>query len=77
MSNKTGRYKWNPKTQKMELLYARPPNVCVFDCFVPDGGYLSTNIGHKPVYLRSRAEKRKILKERGLKESGSLTRREI
>jgi hypothetical protein len=73
--NKTGRYVFDKAKGEFVRVSDRPPNVQVFDCFVPEGGYYSENLG---TFVESRSQKRRILKERGLAESNSkLTRREL
>lgn len=63
----TGRYKYNPKTGEVEKISDEIPNVCVFDCYVPEGGYYSSNL---ETFVGSRRDKRQILKEKGLREVG-------
>lgn len=73
MANKTGRYRYNKETGEMEKISDAIPNVCVFDCHVPEGGYWSENLARKPgekVFIESRSEKRRLLRERGLREVG-------
>lgn len=52
-------------------------NSCVFDCFCPEGGYISDNLGPTPVYVESRSHKRQLLQARGLREASALSSREV
>lgn len=75
---KTGRYKYDPEKGEMVKVSDEIPNICVFDCFCPEGGYWSRNLGHKPTFVESRTHKRKLMRERGLSEANdALTKKEL
>jgi hypothetical protein len=48
-----------------------------YDVFVPDGGYWSQNLGPKPIFVESRAHKRRLLKERNWEERSQLSKKEV
>lgn len=73
MSEKTGRYLY-VKGKGFVKVSDRPPNVQVFDCYCPETGYYSENLER---HVSSRSEKRRLLREQGLKEQGELTKREV
>lgn len=68
-TSKTGTYKWNPQTKQMEKVSDAIPNTQVFDCHVPTGGYWSHNLGHNPIFVRSRSHKRRLMAKAGLTEN--------
>lgn len=71
----TGTYKYNKETGKVERISESTPNICVFDVYVPDGGYFSENLCQ---FVESRKHKREILKRLGLREmNDKLTEREL
>jgi len=71
----TGTYKFDPKQGRMVCISKRMPNTQVFDCYVPEGGYYSENLGG---FVESRRQKRRILREKGLVEKGDrLTKKEV
>jgi len=72
--NKTGRYRYDPVLKSLVKVSDRVPNVQVFDCFCPEGGYYSGNL---ETFVDSRAHKRRLLESRGLKEVNQLTKREV
>lgn len=75
--NKTGTYVWDPDLQRLVKVSDRIPKVD-FGVTVPEGGYLSTNMEHQPVWVGSRRQKRAELESRGLREYvTSLSRREL
>lgn len=77
MKGYSGRYKYDKELGKMVKISDSLPNVQVFDCFCPDGGYWSNNISDKPVYIESRAHKRQLLAKENLREKGTTSRREL
>ena len=72
--SKTGTYVY-VKGEGLVKVSDRVPNVQVFDCFVPDGGYYSDNL---ETYVESRAHKRQLMAAQGVHEKeDKLTKREI
>jgi hypothetical protein len=72
--SKTGVYKYDKVTGEVVKISHRTPNVCVFDCTCPEGGYYSHNLApdpKHPVFVESRSHKRRILASRGLRECHS------
>lgn len=77
MSGNTGTYRWNAKEGRLEKISDEIPNACVFDCYVPKGGYTSEHIGHRPRFISSRRDKRRIMAREGVREHSELTKREL
>ena len=74
MSN-TGRYKYDPTSGRVVKVSERIPHISVFDCFCPEGGYFSENLGS---FVRSRTHKRELLESQGLRETNDkLSVREV
>lgn len=68
--SKTGTYRLNPQTQKMEKISDRIPAVSFDSVSLPagehrEGGYYSENLD---CFIRSRRHKRDVLKRMGLAE---------
>lgn len=72
--NKTGTYKWDPEKGEMVKISDRAHVAHAFDCYVPEGGYYSDNLG---TFVESRAHKRRLMKEQNVKEASNLTVREL
>ncbi len=71
----TGTYKM--VDGKFTKVSDRIPNTQVFDCFVPNKGYVSHNLGHRPVEINSRRDKRRAMAAAGLREEGTLSKKEL
>lgn len=70
-----GVWKWNSVLERMEKISSHTTLRNVFDCYVPPKGYYSDNL---ETFVESRAHKRRLLAERGLRETNDkLSKREI
>lgn len=71
----TGVYKYDSMNDQMVRIDNRGiPDVGVFDCYVPDGGYYSDNL---ECFIESREHKRQVLAAKGLTEIGDRKSREL
>lgn len=69
--SKTGTYRFNPETDRVEKVSDRIPAVSFDSVSLPregrdEGGYFSENLG---CFIRSRRHKRDVLKRKGLTET--------
>jgi len=69
--SKTGTYRFNPETNRVEKISDRIPAVSFDSVSLPrgehsQGGYYSENLG---CFIRSRRHKRDVLKRKGLAEA--------
>jgi len=70
IGDKTGRYRIG-KDGTLEKI-SRPgfiPAVAFDGATCPTSGYVSENLGHDPVFVRSRRHKKDLLKQQGLCEA--------
>jgi hypothetical protein len=71
IETKTGVYRYNPETDKVERVSTRPgfiPHVSFDDATCPVSGYVSEHLGHKPVFVKNRRHKRDLMRSAGLRE---------
>lgn len=70
-----GHYVWDKEKMEFVLKRSGNPSLGLHDAsgarvYCPDGGYVSNNLGHKPVHVKSARHKAAIMRERGLVERG-------
>lgn len=75
--SRSGTYKYNPETGKVEKVSDRVPSLNhVFDLYFPGAGRFD-HLSHRPVYLESKRQLRNELQSRGLTQTVRMDKKEI